>query len=143
MTELEVAVYHWEASDKLVGLGGGSKIPYGQEMTNGEEIEVSFEFECSQALEYVGVNECGVHLIIQREEEAGSMVMYSEKKKKMMEDDMMQDTPVTKQTRHRPHNRPMVWEYDGIVPFVSYIERNTSTFALLHSLGWLFMSYSK
>ncbi|KAG6681076.1 hypothetical protein I3842_13G074000 [Carya illinoinensis] len=118
-----------------VGLGGGSKIPYGQEMTNGEEIEVSFEFECSQALEYVGVKECGIHLIIQREEEAGSMVMYSEKKKKMMEDDLMQDTPVTKLTRHRPHNWPKVWKYDGIVPFVSYIERNTSTFALLHSLG--------
>ncbi|KAG7949446.1 hypothetical protein I3843_13G062800 [Carya illinoinensis] len=50
-----------------VGVGGGSKIPYGQEMTNGEEIEVSFEFECSQALEYFGVKECGVHfLIIQR-----------------------------------------------------------------------------
>ncbi|KAG6631219.1 hypothetical protein CIPAW_13G076100 [Carya illinoinensis] len=115
-----------------VGVGGGSKIPYGQEMTNGEEIEVSFEFECSQALEYFGVKECGVHfLIIQREEEAGSMVMYSEKKKKMMEDDLMQDSPVTKFTRHRPHNRPVVWEYDGIFAFVSYIERNTSTLALV------------
>ncbi|KAF5446708.1 hypothetical protein F2P56_032312 [Juglans regia] len=110
-----------------VGVGGGSEIPYGQVMINGEEIEVSFEFECSQAPEYNRVKECGVHLlIIQPEEEAGSMV-YSEKKKKMMEDDLMQDTLATKLTRHGPRNRRMFREYDGIDSFVSYIERMKHT----------------
>ncbi|XP_040992700.1 disease resistance protein RPV1-like [Juglans microcarpa x Juglans regia] len=109
-----------------VGVGGGSKIPYGQEMINGDEIEVSFEFECLQALEYVGVKECGVHLlIIQREKDQGSMV-YSEKREKMIEDEMI-DTrrPATKLVRDRPHNWRMHQEYDVNVAFVSYIERNS------------------
>ncbi|KAF5468395.1 hypothetical protein F2P56_012547, partial [Juglans regia] len=114
-----------------VGVGGGSKIrPYDLDMINGEEIEVSFEFECSQALEYVGVKECGVHLlIIQREEECSMVCSTKKKNKNMIEDNMIDTQPVTMLIRDRPHNQSMHRDYDGLVSYVSYLDRVKSTLA--------------
>ncbi|XP_040992699.1 LOW QUALITY PROTEIN: disease resistance protein RUN1-like [Juglans microcarpa x Juglans regia] len=107
-----------------VGVDGGGKIrPYDLEMINGEEIEVSFEFECSQELEYVAVKKCGVHLlIIQRAEECSTVYNTKKKNKNMIEDDMIDTQPVTMLIRDIPHNQPMHRDYDGLGSYVSYLD---------------------